>query len=73
VRRWLVLFLRALLLQPIRRLHGLDGVSDIRREEAEFAEREAMKLRRFNLLDAAILVGLGLFEDARRIWRERRT
>jgi hypothetical protein len=32
-----------------------------------------MKLRRFNLIDAAILVGLGLFEDARRIWRERRT
>jgi hypothetical protein len=30
-----------------------------------------MKLRRFNLLDAAILVALGLYEDVRRLWRER--
>jgi len=31
-----------------------------------------VKLRRFNILDAAILVGLGLFEDLRRLWRERK-
>jgi hypothetical protein len=30
-----------------------------------------VKLRRFNLIDAAILVAIGLYEDYR-LWRERR-
>lgn len=31
-----------------------------------------MKLRRFNLLDFAIAIGLGLLDEARKLWRERR-
>lgn len=31
-----------------------------------------MKLRRFNLIDAALLICMGLAEDCLKLWRERR-
>jgi hypothetical protein len=62
-----------LLDERLRFRHADRGPRD---EEAGEANGGAMKLahrsRSFSLLGVVILFGLGLFEDCRRIWRERR-